>query len=88
MATFEPSDDIVPVATAINPLQAHIYQQALAAAGIKSRVVGDFLDAGLGDIPGINSEVWVHRNDLARAEAVLRQGQEHAEPDSSEEAES
>ena len=34
------------------------------------------LHAGVGDIPGVSPEVWVHRNDLARAEEVLRQGQE------------
>jgi hypothetical protein len=39
-------------------------------------VVGDFLDAGVGNIPGLSAEVWVYRKDVARAEEILRQGQE------------
>ncbi len=76
------TDDIVRLATATNPPEAHIWEQALKEAGIPCRVVGDFLDAGLGDIPGMRAEIWVHRDDLARAEEVLRQGQEvlDAEP--------
>jgi hypothetical protein len=69
-------DDVVRVATALNPAQAHIWQQALEAEGIQSQVVGDYLDAGLGDIPGVTAELWVHRDDLARAEEVLRQGRQ------------
>jgi hypothetical protein len=68
-------DDIVRLATAGNPAQAHIWQQALEAEGIESRVVGDYLDAGLGDLPGLRAEVWVHRQDLERAQAVLRPGE-------------
>lgn len=74
MSTEHP-DDIVRLATAANPVQAHIWEQALEEEGIRCKVVGDYLDAGLGDIPGMSSEVWVHRDDLARAEAVLREGQ-------------
>jgi len=70
------ADDIVRLARAVNPLEAHIWEQALKEAGIRCKVVGDFLDAGVGDIPGVSAEVWVHRDDLARAEEVLRQGQE------------
>jgi hypothetical protein len=69
-------DDVVRLATAPNPAQAHIWQQALRDEGISSRVVGDYLDAGVGDIPGLTAEIWVHRDDLARAEEVLRRGQE------------
>ena len=76
MTTPEPLGDLVAVATAINPAQAHIYQQALEAAGIRCKVVGEFLDAGIGDIPGVEAEVWVRQKDLARAEEILRQGQE------------
>jgi hypothetical protein len=75
MAKPESPDDLVAVATAVNPVQAHIYQQALEAAGIRCKVVGDLLDAGIGDIPGLDAEVWVQKKDLARAEEVLRQGQ-------------
>lgn len=64
-------DDIVRVATAANPAQAHIWQAALEEEGINAQVVGDFLDAGLGDIPGMEAEVWVHRNDAERAKTLL-----------------
>jgi hypothetical protein len=72
--SMDQSEDIVRLATALHPLQAHIWEQALRAEGIRCKVVGDFLDAGLGDLPGISAEVWVHRSDLTRAEEVLRHG--------------
>jgi hypothetical protein len=72
----EPSDDIVRLATAPNPAQAHIWEQALRQAGVRCKVVGDFLDAGLGDIPGLRAEIWVHKDDVERGEAVLREMQE------------
>lgn len=65
------SDDIVRLTTANNPQDAHVIQQALEEAGIRARTVGDYLDSGLGDVPGIQAEVWVHRDDLERAEALL-----------------
>jgi len=66
-------DDIVRISTAPNPAQAHIWQQMLEQEGIKAQVVGDFLDAGIGDIPGLSAEIWVHRNDAERAKALLEQ---------------
>ena len=71
MAERDPHD-VVRLVTAPNPPMAHIWQQALAAEGIQSRVVGDYLDAGIGDVPGMTAELWVHRDDLAAAEAILR----------------
>ena len=70
--------DVVRVATAANPVQAHVWQQALEDEGISCEVVGDFLDAGLGDLPGILPEIWVHRDDLARAQEIVRAGEENA----------
>jgi hypothetical protein len=70
--------DIVRLAAAVNPFQAHIWQQALQEEGIRCQVLGDYLDAGVGDIPGIEAEVWVEAVDLDRAEAILRQHQEHS----------
>jgi hypothetical protein len=64
-------DDIVRLATAGNPQEAYLWQQALEEEGIQARVVGDMLDAGLGDVGGIRPEVWVHRNDADRARALL-----------------
>ncbi len=71
MAT-EDSREIVRLATAANPVQAHIWQEALEDDGIHCQVVGDYLDAGFGDIPGMKAEVWVERKDLERATAILQ----------------
>jgi hypothetical protein len=65
-------EDIVRLVTAPNPPEAHIWQQALREQGIESQVVGDYLDAGVGDIPGVNVELWVHADDVARAKEVLK----------------
>ena len=73
------SDPVVRLATASNPTEAHLMEQALREEGITCKVVGDFLDAGLGDIPGLRAEVWVHQSDLARAEDVLRNIQAEGE---------
>jgi hypothetical protein len=66
------ADDIVRLATAPNPVQAHIWADALQAEGIRSKVVGDFLDAGLGNIPGVSAELWVHKDDEGRARKILQ----------------
>ena len=81
-------DDVVRLATATNPLEAHVWQRALADAGIRAEVVGDYLDAGLGDVPGFRPELWVHRDDVERAEAVLREHRKEHGPgeDEAEEA--
>ena len=65
--------EIARLASAANPFQAHIWQQALQQEGIRCQVLGDYLDAGIGDIPGMGAEVWVEAADLARAEAILDQ---------------
>lgn len=69
---FKQDDDIVRLAAAPNPVAAHVWRQALEDEGIRCQVVGDYLEAGLGDLPGLGAELWVHRDDLARAEEVLR----------------
>ena len=69
----EPSDDIVRLTTAENPAEAHILEQALRAEGIRCKVVGDYLDASFGDLPGLKPEIWVHREDVERAQSVLRE---------------
>ena len=71
----EDQHDLVRLAAAANPFQAHIWQQALQAEGIRCQVLGDYLDAGIGDIPGMTAEVWVEPADAARAEVILRQHQ-------------
>lgn len=75
----EDQHDIVRLAAAVNPFEAHIWEQALQQAGIRCEVLGDYLDAGIGDIPGMSAEVWVEAADLARAESILREHQEHSE---------
>ena len=64
-------DDIVRLATAGNRAEADVWRQALEEEGIACKVVGDFLQAGFIDAPGVRPEVWVHRNDLERASALL-----------------
>jgi Putative prokaryotic signal transducing protein len=86
MSTADQSDEIVRLATARNPFEAHVWEQALKEKGISAKVTGDFLDAGLGDIPGLRAEVWVHRDDLARAQEVLRERQIVAEQEPEEES--
>jgi hypothetical protein len=85
----DPTDDIVRLVTAPNPAQAHIWEQALRQAGVRCKVVGDYLDAAVGDIPGFRAEIWVHKEDVARAEDVLREmdqaeGATGSEPDEEE----
>jgi hypothetical protein len=64
-------DDVVRLAIARTPFEAHLWQQALEEEKIRCQVVGDYLDAGLGDVPGIQPEIWVHRDDYDRAKAIL-----------------
>lgn len=77
--TQEIGHDRVRLSTAANSFQAHIWQQGLEREGIRSYVLGDYLDSGIGDIPGITAELWVEPADLARAEEILRQHQDRSE---------
>jgi hypothetical protein len=84
-------DAIVRLATARNPFEAHAWERALREHGIEVKVVGDYLDAGIGDISGFLPEIWIHRDDLARAEKVLKELEERqseAEPGDDGEKES
>src|SRR5262245_26863905 len=72
--------DIVCLATTVNPAEAHLWHNVLAEEGIESEVVGDFLEGALGGTDAGRVEVWVRREDLERAQAVLDEHQkEHAE---------
>ena len=75
----EDPHDMIRLAAAANPFQAHIWQQALQREGIHCQVLGDYLDAGIGDIPGFSAEVWVEAADVHRAEAILREHQGRSE---------
>jgi hypothetical protein len=79
-------DEIVCLVTADTPVQAHVWREALEAEGVRCQVVGDYLDAGVGDVPGIRAEVWVHREDVDRAKAVLAAHQGANEVEEEEEA--
>ena len=70
---------VARLAAAANPFQAHVWQQALEREGIRCQVLGDYLDAGIGDIPGMGAEVWVEAIDLVRAEEVLRRHRDQPE---------
>jgi hypothetical protein len=75
----EAQHDLVRLAAAANPFDAHIWQQALEREGIRCQVLGDYLDAGFGDIPGFSAEVWVEPADLTRAEEILRHHRDRSE---------
>ena len=63
-------DEVVRAITTTNNIQAHIWEQALRDAGIRCRVDGDELVAGVG-LPGMPAEIWVHKEDLDRAREIL-----------------
>jgi hypothetical protein len=67
----EAPHEMVRLAAASNSFEAHIWRDALRREGIRSEVLGDNLESGIGDIPGISVEVWVDPSDLSRAEAIL-----------------
>lgn len=71
MYSFHPNEHLISLGTAPNPVLAHIWANALRGEGIECRVVGDFLDAGLGDISGVQPEIWIRRHDKTDAQGVL-----------------
>lgn len=78
-ATTEDPRNLVRLAAALNSFQAHLWQQGLEQEGIRCKVLGDFLEASLADLPGSSPEIWVEAADLSRAEEVLRQHRERSE---------
>ncbi len=79
-------DDIVHLANARNPVEASIWRQALEDEGISCKVVGDLLEAGIGDVGSVMPEVWVHARDLERARAFLADHHGAAEEPDADEA--
>jgi hypothetical protein len=64
------ADDIMCL-TSGSLIHVQAWQDRLRAAGMKSRVVGDNLTAGLGTaIPG-SVELWIHCADVEAAEAAM-----------------
>jgi hypothetical protein len=64
------SEDIVELAKVPTAQEAHMLAQALEDEGIPARVVGDFLDAGMGSLNAVPAEVWVKQTDLEKARAL------------------
>ena len=65
------NDEMVHLANARNPIEAQIWCQALEDEGITCKVVGDLLEAGIGNVGSVGPEVWVHANDFEQARAFL-----------------
>ena len=78
------NDEMVHLANARNPIQAQIWSQALEDEGISCKVVGDLLEAGIGNVGSIGPEVWVHANDVEKARAF--RAAHHGANDETEEA--
>jgi Putative prokaryotic signal transducing protein len=76
MPESKPSDDIVRLATAGDPQEAHLWRQALEGEGIRCHVVGEYLGSFGVAPPGHPvPEVWVLRRDAERARQILDQVQ-------------
>jgi hypothetical protein len=70
--TPNPDDELVKVTTG-ELVETEITQQALAEAGIESKVVGQNLDASFGSALLGSMEVYVREADVERAREVIRQ---------------
>jgi hypothetical protein len=78
--TGSADDRIVRLATASNPQEAALWQQALEAEGIRCRVVGENLGSFGVVYPGsVQPEIWVFQADVERARAVLQGSQKGEE---------
>jgi hypothetical protein len=71
--TDKHDENIICLAHASTPAEAHIWQNALEAEGIRCEVVGDFLDSGIGDVPGVRPEIWVRQEDAERAREIIEE---------------
>jgi hypothetical protein len=72
-----PHDEIVKLASGENS-EVQIWGGALNVAGIKFRIVGDELTAGLGTtLPG-SVEIWVHQNDIEAARHALQSDRDNS----------
>jgi hypothetical protein len=71
---------IVRLATASNPQEASLWQQALEAEGVRCRIVGDMLGSFGVVYPGSGRpEIWVFESDVDRARTVLQNSREDRE---------
>jgi hypothetical protein len=73
-------DRIVRLATASNPQEAALWQQALETEGICCRVVGETLGSFGVVYPGsVQAEIWVFESDVDRVRAVLQSSRKGGE---------
>jgi len=78
---------VVEVYWAADAPQAHLVKTVLEKAGIDVRVVGEMLQAGLGELPmgpATSPRIWVPRKDEARARAVIAELEKHRHDDRTE----
>jgi hypothetical protein len=73
-----PNDDeeLVKIATG-ELVEIEMYQRALKEAGIRSKVVGQDLDASFGSALLGSMELWVWESDAEKAAAAIRYLEEH-----------
>jgi hypothetical protein len=65
-------EGIVRLVTASSPQEAHLWRQALEDEGIRCRVVGEYIGSFGVVYPGHPvPELWVHKEDAERAQAIL-----------------
>jgi len=68
--------DIVEIYSAANSIEAYAMANALKAAGVKARVVNEFVQMGVGLMPctqPVTPKVWIRREDEAHARGLLKQ---------------
>ena len=70
-------NEIICVAKARHPMEAHIWRQALEAEGLHCEVVGEYLLSGEVGTPAA-TELWVHRRNADLARAILQVYQDAA----------
>jgi hypothetical protein len=71
-------EGIVRLVTASSPQEAHLWRQALEHEGIRCRVVGEYLGSFGVVYPGHPvPELWVHKEDAERAQAILEGFKKH-----------
>jgi hypothetical protein len=64
--------EIVRLTSASTLQEAHGIRSALEDNGIRCEVVGEYLTVNYGvGVPGMYPEIWVFRDDLDRASAIL-----------------
>lgn len=64
-------DNIVRVASG-SLIQIEFWQHALTEAGIESKVVGEDLTSSFGTALDGSVELWVHSNDVDKAQATIQ----------------